>query len=216
MFFNNKEIKNLTSNIDLYFDNLDRATLVFSDGVRNYLYNSNENFSQNLTDITKLKNELNELKRSIEHNLYSQNYLTRTRGDIMRLLEKSRDIADMLFDSLFQFEIEMPLIPSDLNTRFMKLTELSMLATQTVISAAKNYFRDPDMVSDKIDRVFYYENEATRHAQDIKRTVFHKMDTLKLSEKFHLRYFALHIENVAKASEKLADQLAVMVVKGNY
>lgn len=214
--FRNKEIKKLMADLDSYFDCLDRASMVFSEGVRNYLYNNRNEFSTNLSEMTKLKNELNEHKRTIEHRLYSQNFLLRTQGDIMRLLEKSRDITNMLYDSLFQFEIEMPLIPSDLNAGFMKLTELSMLSVQTAVSASKNYFRDPEMISDKIDRMYYYENESTRHAQDIKRMVFHKMESLKLSEKFHLRYFALHIENVAKASENLADQLAVMVAKGNF
>ncbi len=55
--------------------------------------------------------------------------------------------------------------------------------------------------------------EVTRCAQEIKRTVFHKMDKLKLSEKFHLRYFALHIENLSKAADGLADQLAVMSIR---
>ena len=38
-------------------------------------------------------------------------------------------------------------------------------------------------------------------------------DELKLSEKFHLRYFALHIEDLAKAAVKVAEQLSVMAIK---
>ena len=55
--------------------------------------------------------------------------------------------------------------------------------------------------------------EAIKYSQTIKRTVFHNMANLKLSEKFHLRYFALHIENLAKAAENVADQLAVMAIR---
>ena len=39
------------------------------------------------------------------------------------------------------------------------------------------------------------------------------MDGLKLSEKFHLRYFSLHIEDLAKAAVKVAEQLSVMAIK---
>ena len=39
------------------------------------------------------------------------------------------------------------------------------------------------------------------------------MNGLKLSYKFHLSYFALHIENLSKAAENLADQLAVMAIR---
>ena len=40
----------------------------------------------------------------------------------------------------------------------------------------------------------------------------HRMQ-LKLSEKFHLRYFALHIEDLSTAAVKVAEQLSVMAIK---
>ena len=131
----------------------------------------------------------------------------------MRLLEKTRSITDLLYDSLFQFEIETPYIPSELNAEFMKLTEFSALAVEAVIPAAKSYFKAPETVPDKISRAYFYEKEAVSYSQTIKRTVFHNMTSLKLCEKFHLRYFALHIENLSKAAETVADQLAVMAIR---
>ena len=47
----------------------------------------------------------------------------------------------------------------------------------------------------------------------MKRRVFHEMSSLKLSEKVHLRYFALHIEELALAAAKVADQLSVMSIR---
>ena len=124
-------------------------------------------------------------------------------------------VDDLLFlnDSLFQFEIETPFIPSELNPEFMKLTEFSALAVEAVIPAAKAYFKAPETVPDKISRAYFYEKEAVKYSQTIKRTVFHNMPSLKLSEKFHLRYFAPHIENLAKGAENVADQLAVMAIR---
>ena len=46
-----------------------------------------------------------------------------------------------------------------------------------------------------------------------KRKVFHDMDKLKLSEKFHLRYFALHIEELSQEALTVADQLSVMSIR---
>ena len=90
------------------------------------------------------------LRREIENALYTQTALVRSRGDIMRLLEKTRNITDILNDSLFQFEIETPFIPSELNQEFMKLTEFSTLAVEAVIPAARAYFKAPETVPDKI------------------------------------------------------------------
>ena len=68
-------------------------------------------------------------------------------------------------------------------------------------------------MDDRIKLSYFYGKEAVKYSQTIKRTVFHNMPALKLSEKFHLRYFALHIENLAKGADNVADQLAVMAIR---
>ena len=49
----------------------------------------------------------------------------------------------------------------------------------------------------------------------MKRHVFHDMENFKLSQKFHLRYFTLHVEELAEEAVKVADHLAIMVIKQN-
>lgn len=212
MFGKKKSIK-LIEDIDRYFDIMDQSLLVYKEGVRNYLYSNPEGFNDNLKNMSALESEGDVLRREIENALYTQTALVRSRGDIMRLFEKTRSITDLLNDSLFQFEIETPFIPSELNPEFMKLTEFSTLAVESVVPAAKAYFKAPETVQDKVNRAYFYEKEAVKYSQTIKRTVFHNMPSLKLSEKFHLRYFALHIENLSKAAENVADQLAVMAIR---
>ena len=211
--FGRKKVNKLIEDIDRYFDLMDQSVLIFKDGVRNYLYSHTDAFNENLMRMSAIDSEASVLRREIENALYTQTALVRSRGDIMRLFEKTRNITDILNDSLFQFEIETPFIPSELNPEFMKLTEFSSLAVEAVIPAAKAYFRAPETVPDKISRAYFYEKEAVKYSQTIKRTVFHNMPSLKLSEKFHLRYFALHIENLAKGAENVADQLAVMAIR---
>lgn len=211
--FGLKKTNKLIEDIDRYFDLIDESLLVFKDGVRNFLYSDQSAFNDKLKQMSSLDGEIEVLRRSIENDLYSQTALERSRADIMRLFEKTRNITDILNDSLFQFEIEAPFIPSELNSEFLKLTEFATLAVEAVVPASKAYFRSPQTVPDKISRTYYYEKEAVKYSQTIKRTVFHKMTALKLSEKFHLRYFALHIENLSKAASNVADQLAVMAIR---
>lgn len=211
--FGRKKANKLVEDIDRYFDLLDQSVLVFKEGVRNYLYSNTSGFNENLMKMSALDSESSVLRREIENALYTQTALVRSRADIMRLFEKTRNITDILNESLFQFEIETPFIPSELNQEFMKLTEFSTLAVEAVVPAAKAYFRTPDLVPDKISRAYFYEKEAVKYSQTIKRNVFHNMPSLKLSEKFHLRYFALHIEDLSKAAENVADQLAVMAIR---
>lgn len=114
------------------FGLIDQAVLVFKDGMRNYLYSNSVDFNDNLQKMSSIESETEVLRREIENALYTQTALDRSCGDIMRLLEKTRNITDILNDSLFQFEIETPFIPSQLNPEFMKLTEFSTLAVEAV------------------------------------------------------------------------------------
>lgn len=212
MFFSKKSDLTI-ANINRFFNMIDQALLVFKSGVKDYLYTNTDEFNRDLETMSQLESEATILRREIEGNLYAQSALVRFRGDIMRLLETMDHIIANLKNSLFQFEIETPNIPSELNTAFTKLTELSTLAVACAIPAAKAYFTNPEKIAEKINRVYFYEKETDKQAQAIKRKVFHEMDELKLSEKFHLRYFALHIENLSDAAEKVADQLSVMTIK---
>lgn len=212
MFHHNKT-KRLVENIDRYFDGIDQTLLIFKDGVRNYLYSRREDFDDNLQNMFKYVTELGSVRKEIEDGLYTQTALTRSKGDIMRLLEKLSHIVKLLGDNLMQFEIEVPLIPSELNESFLKLTELSISAMESVIPAARAYFRTPELIPEKLSRVYYYEKETSKCAQAIKRKVFHEMMGLKLSEKFHLRYITLHIENLSEGAENIADQLSLMYIK---
>ena len=144
------------------------------------------------------------LRRDIENMLFSRGSLIRYRGDIMRLLERFDHILSILSNDLIQFEIESPNVPAGLRKEFVKLAELATLAAETTIPGTKAYFTQPDHVTETIHRVYLYDKQATKLSQSIKRTVFHDMNNLKLSEKFHLRYFALHIEDLSTAAVKVA------------
>lgn len=206
-----KPKKNPTEEIENYFDLLDQSLLVFEEGVKNYLHRDMPALSGNLQSIVKLENDSSILRRDIEMSLFSDS--SPLSGDTLRLLERMGHIIDILNSDLFQFEIERPNIPSELNTDFLKLMELSSQAVANTIPASKAFFKDPDTIPDKIRRVYFYQKEADRQAKALKRKVFHEMDTLKLSEKVHLRYFALHIEDLALQAMKVADQLSVMSVR---
>ena len=211
--FSRKKAARLVENIDALLATIDGALLVFKGGVKDYLYGDNAGFAENLARIAALETDAGTRIREIEGTLYSRGYLMRSRGDIMRLLERFDHIISIISVDLVQFEIEAPNIPAELKKEFVKLSELASLAVESSIPGTKAYFTEPHSVAATTAQVYFYEKEAVKLSQAIKRTVFHQMDNLKLSEKFHLRYFALHIEDLAKAAVKVAEQLSVMAIK---
>ena len=199
--------------IDAFLNTIDQGALIFKEGVRNYLYGNREAFVDNLKTLSALETDADILRRKIENILYTQSLMPQLRGDIMRLLEELDSIIDMAKKSLFQFDVEIPAIPVELNQDLLKLSELSASAIESVVPAARAYFRSPEEVKEKIHRVYLYEKEADKLADSIKRRVFQELPIPRLSEKFHLRYFTLHIETLSDAAQRAADLLSIMAIK---
>ncbi len=199
--------------IDSFLNLIDQGAILFREGVKNYLYGNRESFLNNLQTLSSLETEADIIKRQSENLLYSQSLMPQLRGDILKLMEDLDNIIDLAKSNLYQFDVEIPFIPAELNQDLVKLTELSASAIESVIPAARAYFKDPDTVKEKLHRVYLFEKEADKLADSIKRKVFHDMPGLKLSEKFHLRYFTLHIEMLSDAAEKTADVLSIMAIK---
>lgn len=213
--FRSKKVSQSIKDLDTYMEHLDECTLVFKNGVKHFLDGSSAEFQDNLNTITKLRDTTTELRRNIENEFYSLAMLRDNRVDIMQLLERLDKIADLLFKNLWQYEIEVPFFPAELTVNFLKLIEISSLAVEGSIEASKIYFRNPSHITEKIHRIYYFEKEVMKQAQGIKRQVFHEMDNMKLSQKFHLRYFTLHIEELAEEAVRVADLLSIMMIKQN-
>lgn len=199
--------------IENFLNNVDQSVLIFKEGVKNYLYNDSDRFSTNLETLAKLESDADNLRREIENTLYTQSLMPQLRGDILRLLEEFDKLIDLSKKNLFQFDVESPMIPQALNQDFIRLTQVSVSAAESVIPAAKLYFRDPRGVKEQLHRVYFYEKETDILADSLRRKIFKELPSLKLSEKFHLRYFSLHIEIISDTAESLADLLSIMAIK---
>jgi len=199
--------------IDSFINTIDQGGLIFKEGVKNYLLGNQESFRDNLKTLSNLETEADIIRRKIENILYTQSLMPQLRGDILKLLEELDNIIDMAKKSLFQFDVEVPSIPVVLNQDLIKLTEISCSAIESVLPAARAYFRSPENIKEKLHRVYLYEREADKLADAIKRKVFQELPIARLSEKFHLRYFTLHIETLSDAAQKAADLLSIMAIK---
>jgi predicted phosphate transport protein (TIGR00153 family) len=206
-----KTTKDLESQIDEFLDSVSRAALVFNQGVKNYLENDKDSFAGRISLIMELENKADDLRRAIENRLYTQTLIPEHRGDVLGLLENTDDVIDTMKETLDQFDIECPFIPNDLNKNFLELTQVSVEASESLVRATRAFFRDINAVKDHLHKVYFYEKEADRIGNDLKRKIF-QME-LDLSKKSHLRYFASHIQNVSDRAEKVADRLAIYTIK---
>ncbi len=213
--FGSKKINKTISDLDSYLDSLDECILVYKDGIKNYLEGNSAEFTDNLKSITSLRDNAIEMRRTIENDLVTHALIADQRVEIMQLLERMDKINNMLYKNLCQYEIEIPFFPAEMNVDFLKLVEIAGLSLEGIIQATRDYFKSPRFVSERIHRIYFFEKEVSKLAQAMKRHVFHDMENFKLSQKFHLRYFTLHVEELAEEAVKVADHLAIMVIKQN-
>jgi len=208
-----KTSKSVSLSIDEFFDKIELGTLNFKKGIQNYIDGNLIEFAHNLKSLSLLENEADSIQRKIENDFYLHSLMPNYASDIINLLESVDDIIDMSKDVLSQFDVETPHMPGAIKKDYLELVELAAKSAENVVSAARIFFTSPDAVKDKIQKVLFYQRETDTLSNNIKRKIFQEFDTLKLSEKIHLRYFALHIEQVSGTSKNIAHQLSSLVIK---
>jgi predicted phosphate transport protein (TIGR00153 family) len=203
--------KQLEAQIDDFLNAVSEGALVFKHGVKNYLEANKNEFNDRIQSISHLENKADNLRRLIETQLYQHTLIPEHRGDVLAILEHTDNVIDTMKETLYQFDVETPDIPKSLHKFYLELTDTSTLCTENLVVAIRAFFRDVKTVKDYLHKVIFYEKEADRIGDNLKREAF-KMD-IDLSHKFHLRYFALHIQNVSDRAEEVADRLAIYTIK---
>lgn len=203
----------LINELDRFIAVVDDSVIVFKEGVLNYLNNDFEQFKSNLQLITTLEDRADEIKRSIEADLYKNSLIPEYRGDVLNLIDKIDDLADTCKENLYQFDIEVPKIPMEMKDDFIQLTEASLLSVKEVLPAVRGFFHQSEEVKERINKVYFYEKEVDKIAYRLKRKLFKDIKMLKFSEKIHLRYFALHIQQISDIAKKVADIVNILIMK---
>jgi len=208
-----KNIKQLVFDIDNFIDTVEQGVLVFKEGVINYLKNERASFADKIDRITQLEASADKLQRKIDDEFYRHSLMPQNVGDIESMLDKIDEIIDISKDNLYQFDDELPFITKELKKDYIRLTEMSTEAALAVFPACHLFFREPQKVRQMLTKVYFYEEETDKISRSIKRKLFHEMKDLQLSQKIHLRYFALHIETISDKAESLADMLSILALK---
>ncbi|RLD41039.1 MAG: hypothetical protein DRI89_10615 [Bacteroidetes bacterium] len=208
-----KNVKKLVVDIDEFIDTVEQGVLVFKEGVNNYLRNEQDSFADKIKRINRLEATADKLQKKIDDEFYMHSILPQNVSDISSMIDKIDELIDTSKDNLYQFDDELPFIPEALQNDFIRLNDTSAEAALAVFPAVRIFFRDPLKVKDLLAKVYFYEKEADKLARNIKRKLFHEMNDLQLSEKIHLRYFALHVETISDKAETLADTLSIMALK---
>lgn len=208
-FFN--KTRHLVLKIDTFIDLTFGAGLAFKEGLKKYIQGDLDGFEENLMYLTKMEHQADGIRKDIEAQLYVQTLIPESRGDVLEILESMDNIIDYAKSTMLDLSIEKPKIPEKIKKEFSELAEPVVKTIDELVSAVRAYFYDVNSVKNYLHKVKFYEKEADKLAEKIKREVFAmKID---LSHKNQLRYFITHIDILADKAEDVSDRLAIAAIK---
>lgn len=209
LFHTTKEVE---THFDSFLDTVSQGGMAFRSAVETYLDAAgNGDLKAKLDQLNDLEHKGDDLRRQVEHELYTLALIPDFRGDVLSLLEDLDSLLNVMEETMVSFEIERPAFPPELHADLRQLAESVSLAVESAVMASRAFLRDIQSVRDHLHKVMFYEKEADRASDKLKRAVF--ASSLPLAEKLHLRRFIDVIDHIADESEDVADWLAIYTIK---
>ena len=216
--------KLLEGQIDEFLDKVAEGAIYFERGISAFLETRNtcETCEEKLSQIIELKQRCRELQRSIVNVLYSEMLIPDFRADVLRLLtdlfslldQMGKNFQDLIIERDQSQEIESKTddTGNEIGKKeFLDLVQVVVKSIETVVIAARNFFRDPKSVKDHTYQVRVYESEADKIAIRLKKKIF--ATDYKFSEKINLRDIVNAIDAIADLAENVADELDIYAIQ---
>ena len=205
--------KEVAAEIDRFLDNIESTAQIFELAVGEYLDGKRELFEERVEQIDTLEHASDELRRSIKYKLYSNLLIPDARGDVLGLIETLDNILDVAKKVVNHFSIETPIVWPFLEDDFRELTAASVKSVFALVRASRAFFREIGRVNDHLNQVHFWEHEADKIEERLKRRAFRSEEIEKFSMKVHVRYFAERISLLADEAESVSERLAVYAIK---
>lgn len=205
--------KEVEGEIEKFLENIERAALLFELALKDYFNERMERFEDKCKEIDQLEHDSDEVRRDIKRKLYSYSLLPDSRGDVLGLIENLDNVIDLTKKVVSHFSIETPIIYPFLKDDFIELAETSVKAVCELIGASRAFFCEFGRVNDYLVKVFFWEHEADKIEEQIKRKVFQSDQIEAFSRKVHIRYFSERISGLADEAESVGERLSVYAIK---
>jgi predicted phosphate transport protein (TIGR00153 family) len=202
----------IEAQIDEFLDKIVEIGLLFSKAMRVYLERgAGEEFDAFVEQSAAIEHRGDELRRSIEVQLYTQTLIPDLRGDVLGLLERLDCLMNIVEANLYRFSIQRPDIPEQVRRDFQELADTTVACVESVVLAARAFFRDIEAVRDHNSKVMFYEHQADLISTKLQRAVY--ATQLPLDHKTQLRYFVDRVDELANHAEDISDALAIYAIK---
>ena len=204
--------KSLESKIELYFDKVNEAGLVFSRAMDIYLNQGvNDEYEDLVGRVTQVEEDGDDLRREIETQRTTHTLIPELREDVLSLIEQVDEVTNLYEAVVYSFYIQRPEIAAEYRDDFAELTKMVLQAAEAMVTAARAFFRDLTAVRDQVKKVQFYESEADKVTTRVERQIY--ASQLDLAHKMHLAQFLDRLDNIADTAEDIGDRLSILTIK---
>ncbi len=205
--------RELEAEIGKYLDIVNKATLIFKRDINRYINKNFELFEKNLKEIQKVENKADDFQKDIKYKLYQYMLIPESRGDVLGLLENIDNVVDLTKNVVIQLSIEKPDIPASLEGDFLELTDQSVKTVDKLVKSMRAFFEEIALVNDYVNKVHFYEHEADKTEERLKRKIFNSKEIDNLCHKVHLRDFSERIAQLSDQAEEISEHISVATIK---
>jgi predicted phosphate transport protein (TIGR00153 family) len=205
--------KRIEEMIGTYLEHFLECAQSFSTGMKCYLEKgTGADFDYWVNRTHKEESSLDDLRRSIEMELYSKTLLPESRGDILGLLETADRIPNKLESVLFQIQCENIRLPAELIEDLENLLQNSCDSCRIVTEAIRDLFHKREKIQELTRKIDQVESFCDQLERRIITKIF-KSD-LEIGEKVLLKQLILQIGDIADGAESVSDRIIITSVKG--
>ncbi len=211
MFTIFKKTRELEAEINRFLDTIIEASVHFQEGIKYFLQGDLETFEEKVRIIDRLESNADQLRRSVEENLYLNMLLPEARGDVLALLENSDDVLNAIEETIIECSVEKPSCTDELKSDFLNLVDAVTSAVEEMVATVRDYFTNLSDVPNHITKIKVHEHESDEIGEKLRRKIFSKQ--IELCEKLQLRDFILRLEKIADLAEDVGDRVDIYRIK---
>jgi predicted phosphate transport protein (TIGR00153 family) len=208
-----KKEKSVIDKIKAYLDQVDRCRNRFRVCIEQLVLDPDN--SENpaiLEEVHRSESNADDLRRSIELQLYERALIPESRGDVLGLLETLDAIPGMFQSLCYQLLLEKIVFPEQFRERYLHLVDVNLKSYDLIREAVLGLFYNNN-VKAQTDLVDAVESDSDHIERDLIRDIF--SSKLDKADKILLKESVINTGDISDQAESVKDRLILAIVKRN-
>lgn len=206
-----KKEKSVIDKIKTYLEQVDRCRNRFRVCIEQLILEPDNTENPAIVEeVHRSESKADDLRRTIELQLYERALIPESRGDVLGLLE-TMDVIPGMFQSLcYQLLLQKIVFPEQFGERFLHLVDVNLKSYDLVRKAVLGLFYSKD-VKAQTDLVDAAESDSDHIERDLIRDIF--SSKLDKADKILLKEIVINTGDISDQAEIVKDRLILAILK---